>query len=416
MYLSYPFEEKNLISISIRNVTKVKELFPDKLKGSKGIQFRLTQILSPPNYFLKYGKLKGTNVYFLEIILARFNATYEFTVGNSTDLVQAFWQYESDLTLNRITPYNQNFFNKCDVMGTFESESFKLFVRTVHPDAVDLSSNNGPLLYIVIVLVTIVLYTIFLDFQRLNWMKNSLFFFQIMLLMPARINAKLSSRRILLTGFILYCMIETESLRTLLTSTMITYLPSTAIKSVDDIIAANIPIYGNVYSSAYLKNYRFNLPDAFLDRIEIFSSFPWSLNTTGDFAYVINESVFKRYVEIGIQYDKYDSQRFILINKHIVQYPLFMTFPKNSPFGHEIHRLYMLTEEAGLRVKWSSMILKELSDWTYFKPKMITRMRSESVVDLTFAIKNCFTGLLCSSAVFVMEIIANWLIRMCKRN
>lgn len=402
--------KSHLVSQNTSDIASEADLFPNKVKDLHGHPLTLVQMHSSLYSVIvkeKDGRLRldGTTEYLLDLILQRLNATYELKQVYSPDeILESFNDGSGDFSLNKLSPFWESFLGTCDFLGTMESDSFRVMVRFGGKNNVARRSFFTAEICInfLIILITSLLYSILFDTSQRPFVLNIFNFTRILLQTPAVMKVQTSSSRIFLTAVLLFCLVQSVSITTLITSRMVTYLPDSGINSTQDIVDANISIYGNSYSVSVIKDLDVGLDQRFIDRLEVVEEFPWNLNTTKEFAFVVNTVEFRRFFELVTYNDRYDKHRFMLFPGHLAEFPVNFVFPKNSPITEAVQRIYTRTKEAGLEERWSLVKLNQMKDWHYFKHEY-SGLTAEEYLNVTFVFEYFVIGHLFAIIAFVCE-------------
>lgn len=414
-YYQIPFDQNapKLIKKNYFTATTLQEIFPDKVKNLNGHVLRIVQMSSPPVSTVFKGKngairFGGMQKYLLDIILKKLNASYQLQVANNTDdILKGYTTHRADFSLNLLSPYWDKMIGKCDFLGSHEMDTLRVLVRTMRKSNIIKNRffTGNILIYIIAVLLASCFYTIFLEKKPGDLIRNCFYFIQLLLQHPAAITMRNLSSKIFIISVILLCFVKSVYVTTSITSNIVTFLPSNSIGGIQDIVQANISVYGNSYSVSVLQATSFGLPQEFVDKLTPVDYFPWKVNTTNDFAFVANTMAYNWFITSATYSDPHDHQRFILLPGFISKFPIFFVFPKNSPFAETMHRTYQMTREAGLQHWWSVSQYNLMKDWTYFKPSNYGALKAEEFLNLTFVFQYYYKGAILSIVVFICEVI-----------
>lgn len=428
-YLTFLEEGWPMIAKDLSEIDSLDDIFPEKTINLHHHPVKLIQMQIPPYSLMLKGKrnryyLDGTDRYLLHLILQKLNATYILKYArNFKEVLTSYHDGSADFCLNKISPFWDEAFGKHDFLTTLEMDSFRLMVRSLRQNDVAKQSFLTKLTWLNIftVLLASLLYSLIFKDQRKKIVMNFFFFIQMLLQMPTAMVFSRQSARMFIAAVLIFCLIQSVDITTSITSKMVNYLPDSGIHTTEDILKANISIYGNSYSVSVIRTRSFDLEAQFVRRMKAVDLFPWNLNTTDDFAYMANSIVFEKFIEVATYNDRHDRQRFYLFPKEIAKFPVNFIFPKNSPLTSTVQGLYLRTQEAGLMERWSLVKLNLMKDWSFFKPSRYAGFKAEEHLNIFFLFKYMVLGHIFSTVVLLAEVlIARWQrkkkYRQCRRS
>lgn len=396
---------------NISEVPSIENIYPNKIKNVHGHSLKVVEMHTPPYSVIVRDPdgtyhLDGTHQYLLEIFLKRINATYELKLAMDTyDVLESYENGHGDLCLNKFSPFWKEIFGKTDFINTLETDSFRIMVRSIRQNNVtrDRFLTVEVWVNFIALMGVSLLYSSLFDRPRRRYLANCFHFLEILLQMPVIMKLRRASSRLFMGSIYLFCLVQSVNINTSITCQLVNYLPDSGIHTVEDILKANISIYGNTYSVSVIKSVDMQLDRTFVQRIQAVDYFPWNLETKEEFAYVANTAISKHFIDSAVYNDPHDKQRFLLFPRELVKYPVLFVLPKNSPLTSELQLVYMLAEQAGLIERWSVMKLSLMEDWSYFKPSSYSKVKAEEYLNVGFAFIYIAVGQCFSLVAFVVE-------------
>lgn len=396
---------------NISEVPSIAEVYPNKIKNVHGHSLKLVEMHTPPYSVIVKDPdgayhLDGTHQYLLEILLKRINATYELKLALDTyDVLESYEDGYGDLCLNKFSPFWRQMFGKTDFVNTLETDSFRIMVRSIRQNNITRESFFTLEVWInfIAMMVASLCYSSLFDRPKRRYLENCFHFVEILFQLPTIMRLRRTSSRLFMGSIYLFCLVQSVNINTSITSRMVNYLPDSGIHTMEDILKANISIYGNSYSVSVIKSVDMQLDVTFVERIQAVDYFPWNLETEHEFAYVANTAISKKFIDSAVYNDPHDKQRFLLFPRELAKFPVNFVLPKNSPFTTDLQLVYMLAEQAGLIERWSVMKLSLMEDWSYFKPSHYSKVKAEEYLNVGFVFIYFAIGHCCSFVAFMME-------------
>lgn len=351
----YPFAKENAFAIITPN-NSLFECFPDKVQNLMGHEFTLLSYSNQILCTVVTGRLTGVYKRLFYYFFEKLNATYTTQV---IPVCNQLFEMQLDpvkhLAANRF-PYNKVTGSaQFDHLQAFEFYNVGILVTSNRMENVWMlmeqyftSVHYLPLS----IIVNVILFNLCVLGRR-GWCLlryNSV----IAITMSqgtsdVQRSHQRKGARTVIGAIVVFNFLLAQFVCCNFTSKLMQFIPDHTINTFDDMMRERVRIFAELPLTCVLSHGDYELPKAFMNRIEMTNESLWTQEkVVPRSAYIVEMKVQERFLASGTNRNEYDQDKYFEIRDLIVSVPLINLFPVNSPFSRVFEMLNLHFYEAGL--------------------------------------------------------------------